>query len=142
MDIEKVIEKLMRWLSDPQGREMLKNIIYLVFPLIVLFMLRGVARRRTTEKKSSAIQPAIRPSTAETLTTAESLRETMAKHQKKIARELQEVLGREDRLMAKARRNQDPSASPRASRPSEPLESNQKKMVQEELLKLFSRRPK
>jgi hypothetical protein len=142
MDTERIIERLIRWLSDPRGREMLKTIVYLVFPLIVLFMLRGVARRRKTEKRSPSIRPGIRPPTTESLSPAETLKETKARHQEKIARELQEVLGREDSLLARARRNQDPSASSRAARPSEPLESNQKKMIQEELLKLFSRRPK
>ena len=142
MDTEKVIERVIRWLSDPRGREMLTTLVYLLFPLIVLLMLRGVARRRKAEKKSSAIQPGIRPATTESLTSTENIRETMVRQQKKIAQELQEVFGREDSLLAKTRRNKVLPSASRASGPSEPPESNQKKMMQEELLKLFSRRPK
>jgi len=142
MDTDQVLEKLIKWLSDPRGREMVKTIVYLVFPLIVLLMLRGAARRRTPVKTSSAIQPKIRPATTESLSPAESIKETMAREQKKMARELQEVFGREDSLLAKARSNQVLPAASKTSRPSESPESNQRKMLQEELLKLFSRRPK
>ena len=105
-------------------------------------MLRGVARRRAAEKTSSAIQPKIRPGTTESPTSTESVKETMGRQQKKIARELREVFGQEDRLLAKAKRNQTKPAESKALSPPESPESNERKMLQEELLKLFSRRPK
>ena len=114
----------------------------MVFPLFVLLMLRGVARRRAAEKTSSAIQPKIRPGTTESPTSTESIKETMGRQQKKIARELREVFGQEDRLLAKAKRNQTKPAESKALSPPESPESNERKMLQEELLKLFSRRPK
>ena len=40
MDIEKIIEILRKWLSDPKGREMFKNIVFLVLPIVVLLGLR------------------------------------------------------------------------------------------------------
>ncbi len=121
---------------------MVKALFYLFVPLIVILTLRNVSRRRTTMKTSSAIEPKIRPATTETLSSAESLRETQARQKKKIARELREVFGREDTLLAKASKNQTLPAGSRALRTSESPESNEKKMLQEELLKLFSRRPK
>ena len=142
MDTDKILEKIMRWLTEPRAREMVKTIIYLVIPLFVLLMLRGVARRRATEKTSSAIQPKIRSGTTESLTSTESVKETMARQQKKIARELREVFGQEDSLLARAKRNQTTPAESKVSSPSESPESNERKMLQEELLKLFSRRPK
>jgi len=141
MDIDKILEKIIKWLADPRGRKMLRTLIFLVFPLFVLFMLRSAARRRTTEKTSSAIQPKIRPVTTESLTRTESVRETMARHQKKMSRELQEVFGREERLLTKTSRKELVPDADKASRPSEHPESSQKTMLQEELLKLFSRRP-
>jgi flagellar biosynthesis/type III secretory pathway M-ring protein FliF/YscJ len=141
MDTDKILEKLIRWLSDPKGREMVKTLIYLVFPLLVLLLLRGAARRRTTDKTSSAIQPQFRPATTESLTPTETIKETTVRHQKKMAREMREAFGREESLLAKARKNQAPPAPSKASHPSKSPEPNQRKMLQEELLKLFTRRP-
>jgi hypothetical protein len=143
MDADKVLEKVMKWLSDPKGREMFKTIVYLIFPLIVILTLRSVARRRTTEKKSSAaIQPQLRPATTESLTPTENIKETMARERKKISLELREAFGREESLLGKARKSQARPAASKTSRPPESPESNERKMLQEELLKLFSRRPK
>jgi hypothetical protein len=141
MDADKILEKLMRWLSDPRGREMLKTIVYLVFPLIVLLMVRGAARRRATQKPSSTIQPKIRPATTESLTPTETFRETKIRHEKKMAQELQQAFGREGSILAKAKRAQSLTAKSKAAPKSESPDTTQKKMLQEELLKLFSRRP-
>ena len=65
MDFDKLIEKLMKWLSDPKWREMAKTFLYLIFPLLVLVILRRATRRRPTEKTSSALKPKLRPSTTE-----------------------------------------------------------------------------
>ena len=139
MDIEKIIEILRKWLSDPKGREMLKTIVYLIFPIIVLLGLRNAARRKSTEKSSTAIKPRVRPSTHESPSATESLKETMARERKKVERELQEVFGRQDTVLSRAQKEFDKSTrqkSPRAESPAK----NEKKMLQEELLKLFSRR--
>ena len=121
---------------------MVKTIVYLVFPLIVILMLRGAARRRTPVKTSAAIEPKIRPATTESLSATESVKETKAREQKKMARELRDVFGREDSLLAKAKSHQASAAASNTSRPSESPEPNQRNVLQEELLKLFSRRPK
>ena len=140
MDTEQIIEMLRKWLSDPKGREMLKNIVFLVLPIVVLLALRSAARRKSIEKSSTAIKPRVRPSTHESPSVTESLKETMARERKKVERELQEVLGREDSVLARAKKEFNRSTAPQKARPAESAERNEKKMLQEELLKLFSRR--
>jgi len=142
MDTDKILEKLMRWLADPKGREMLKTIVYLVIPLFLLIGLRNIARRRPVEKTSTTIDPRIRPSSYEALRSTESLRETQAKEQKKIDQELQEVFGRKDTVMTRARKEFSKSTADEPAVPSESLQSNEKNILQEELLKLFMRRQK
>ena len=140
MDIEKIIEILRKWLSDPKGREMFKTIVYLIFPIIVLLGLRSAARRKSTEKSSTAIKPKVRPSSHESPSVAESLQETMARERKKVERELQEVFGRKDTVLSRAKKEFNRSTGQKSPRAESP-EVNEKKLLQEELLKLFSRRP-
>jgi hypothetical protein len=140
MDIEKIIEMIRQWLSDPKGREMFRSIVYLVFPIIVLLGLRSAARRKATEKSSTAIKPKVRPSAHGSPTVAESLQETLARERKKVERELQEVFGRKDTVLSRAKREFNKSTDKKSPR-AEPPEVNEKKLLQEELLKLFSRRP-
>lgn len=132
----------MRWLSDPKGREMFKTIVYLIIPLFLLIGLRNAARRRPAEKSSTTIDPKIRPSSYESLTYAESLKETQARERKKIDKELQEFFGRKDSVLSRARKEFNRSKATKPTPPSESPEPNEKKILQEELLKLFSRRPK
>jgi hypothetical protein len=140
MDTNKIVEKIMKWLSDPKGRELFKTIIYVILPLFLLLALRSAGRRRPAEKSTTAIKPKIRPATYDIPSTTESLKETWAKEQKKVERELQEVFGREDSVLARAKREFNRSTAPQKARPAESSERNEKKMLQEELLKLFSRR--
>jgi len=72
----------------------------------------------------------------------ESLGETQAKEQKKIDQELQEVFGRKDTVMARARKEFSKSTAEKPAAPSESLQSDEKNILQEELLKLFMRRQK
>ena len=140
MDTEQIIEMLRKWLSDPKGREMFKTIVYLVFPIVVLLGLRSAARRKSTEKSSTAIKPRVRPSDHESPSTGESLKETMARERKKVERELQEVFGRKDTVLSRAKKEFNRSTGKKSPRTESP-EVNEKKLLQEELLKLFSRRP-
>ncbi len=140
MDIEKLLEKLIKWLSDPKGREIVKTILYLVFPLFLLLALRSATRRRPAEKSSSAIKPKIRPPTSERMSLTENIKVTMAREQKKIEREMREVFGREDRVLARAKKQLVKSPEPQKPRPVESPEDSEKKILQEELFKLFSRR--
>ena len=142
MDTDKILEKLMRWLADPKGREMFKTIVYLIIPLFIIIGLRNAARRKPTEKSSTTIDPKIRPSSSESFTLTESLKETQARERKKIDKELQEFYGRKDSVLAQARKEFNKSTATKPTLPSESPESNEKKILQEELLKLFSRRPK
>ncbi|UCG21629.1 MAG: hypothetical protein JSU80_03355 [Deltaproteobacteria bacterium] len=142
MDTDKILEKLMRWLSDPKGREMFKTIVYLIIPLFLYIGLRNIARRRPAEKSSSTIDPRIRPSSYESLKATESLRDTQAKEQKKIDKEMQELFGRKDTVMARARKEFDKSTADKPAVPSESVQSDEKNILQEELLKLFLRRQK
>ena len=132
----------MRWLADPKGREMFKTIVYLIIPLFLLIGLRNIARRRPAEKTSTTIDPRIRPSSYEALRSTESLRETQAKEHKKIDQELQEVFGRKDTVLARARKEFGKSTADESAVPSESLQSDEKNILQEELLKLFMRRQK
>ena len=140
MDTEKIIEKLIKWISDPRGREMFKTIVFLILPIIVLLGLRSAARRKSTEKSSTAIKPRVRPPTHETPSVGESLKETMARERKKVERELQEVFGRQDTVLAGAKKEFNKSTGQKSPRAESP-EANEKKLLHEELLKLFSRRP-
>ena len=142
METDKILEKLMRWLADPKGREMFKNIVYLIIPLFLIIGLRNIARRRPAEKTSTTIDPRIRPSSYEALRSTESLRETQAKEHKKIDQELQEVFGRKDTVLARARKEFGKSTADESAVPSESLQSDEKNILQEELLKLFMRRQK
>ncbi len=132
----------MKWLADPKGREMFKNIVYLIIPLFLIIGLRNIARRRPAEKTSTTIDPRIRPSSYEALRSTESLRETQAKEHKKIDQELQEVFGRKDTVLARARKEFGKSTADESAVPSESLQSDEKNILQEELLKLFMRRQK
>jgi hypothetical protein len=142
MDTDKILEKLTRWLADPKGREMFKTIVYLIIPLFLFIGLRNIARRRPAEKTSTTIDPRIRPSSYEALGSSESLRETQAKEQKKIEQELQAVFGRKDTVMARARKEFSKSTADKPAVPAESLQSDEKNILQEELLKLFLRRQK
>jgi hypothetical protein len=142
MDTDKILEKLMRWLADPKGREMFKTIVYLIIPLFLLIGLRNIARRRPTDKSSSTIDPRIRPSSYESLQTAETLKDTQAREQKKINNELHEVFGRKDTVLARARRELGTSTADKPKVPSESPQADEKNVLQEELLKLFLRRQK
>ena len=142
METDKILEKLMRWLSDPKGREMFKTIVYLIIPLFLYIGLRNMARRRPAEKSSATIDPRIRPSSYEALKNTESLRETQAKEQKKIDKELQEVFGRKDTVLARARKELNKPTGDKPAVPSESVQPDEKNILQEELLKLFLRRQK
>jgi hypothetical protein len=119
---------------------MFKTIVYLILPIVVLLGLRSAARRKSTEKSSTAIKPRVRPSSHESPIRGESLKETMARERKKVKRELQEVFGREDSVLTKAKKEFNRSTTPQEAGPAKSAERNEKKMLQEELLKLFSRR--
>ena len=140
MDTDKIVEKIIKWLSDPKGREMFKTIVYVVLPLFLLLAFRRAGRRRPAEKSSTAIEPKIRPASYDSPSTIESLKETWSREQKKVEKELREVFGREDSVLARAKREFNRSTAPQKARPAESPERNEKKTLQEELLKLFSRR--
>ena len=140
MDTEKIIEMIRKWLSDPKGKEMFKSIVYLIFPIVVLLGLRSASRRKATEKSARAIKPRVRPSSHGSPSVTESLQETMARERKKVERELQEVFGRKDTVLSRAKREFNKSTGQKSTRAESP-EGNEKKLLQEELLKLFSRRP-
>ena len=139
MDTSEILEKLIKWLSSPRGRETLKTIVYLILPIVLLIGLRSAARRKSSEKPSSAIKARVRPSAHESQRATESLKETMAREKKKVERELREVFGREDSVLARAKKKSNRSTVPQKARPAKSAAQNEKKMLQEELLKLFSR---
>ena len=119
---------------------MFKTIVYVVLPLFFLLALRRAGRRRPAEKSSTAIEPKIRPASYDSPSTIESRKETWSREQKKVERELREVFGREDSVLARAKKEFNRSTAPQKARPAKSAEQNEKKMLQEELLKLFSRR--
>jgi hypothetical protein len=142
MDIEEILEKIIRFISDPKGREVVKTFLYLFFPLLILIIIRNAARRRPAPagKASKALVPKTRPGATETIQSAESVKETMAKEQQKIHQELQIVFGREQNVLARAKKSlTQPEVRPE-SPPAQSRKPDEKKILQEELLKLFSRR--
>ena len=144
MDIEEILQKVIKFLSDPRGREIVKTFLYLFFPLLILLIIRNAARRRTAsaEKTSAALVPKMRPTATEIMHPAESFKETKARERKKIDKELQVGFGHEQNVLTRARKNLTRSGAKPESRPAESPESDEKKMLQAELLKLFSRRQK
>ncbi|UCG13271.1 MAG: hypothetical protein JSU72_01915 [Deltaproteobacteria bacterium] len=142
MDIDTILQKLLKWLSDPKGRETVKTILFLIFPLILLFVIRNAARRRPTEKASSALEPKIRATTTDTMIATESVKQTMAKERKKIDRELQEVFGREESNLARTKKGMARSETTQTAPTVESKSSLDNSSLQEELLRLFTRRPR
>ena len=103
MDFDELMEKVLKWLSEPRVREVIKSVIYVLLPLIVLSLIRNVKRTQAARKQATAITPRIRGSSTESLVSTETLQETMGKEKKKVDRELQEVLGRRERLLTRSR---------------------------------------
>lgn len=103
MDFDKLKEKLLKWLSDPRVREVIKSLIYVLLPLIVLSLIRNVKRAQAAKKQATAITPRIRGSSTESLASTETLQETMAKEKKKVDRELQEVFSRRQRVLPRSK---------------------------------------
>jgi hypothetical protein len=137
MDVDKLTEKVLRWLSDPKGREFLRSLIYVLLPLIVLSLIRTVRRAQVAKKEAAAITPRIRGSGTQSLATAETLRETMAKEKKKVERELEGVFGRRERLLTKARGGGVPSQLPAQPRLSESPGPDDDQAVREDLIRMF-----
>jgi hypothetical protein len=142
MDVDKLIEKVSRWLSDPKSREVIKSFIYVLLPLIVLSLIRNVKRAQAAKKQATAITPRIRGSSTESLVATETLQETMAKEKKKVERDLQEVFGRRERLLTKARGGGAvPSQVPAQTRMSESPGPGDDQAVREDVIRiLFGRR--
>jgi hypothetical protein len=140
MDIDEILEKVIRWLSDPRGREMIKTIVYVAIPLIILWVLRKKGRPPASREPSSARESGIRKKKTGDWIVTESLQETMAREQKKMERQLAEVFGREDSTLARFNRGQKSADSEPTTPSSEPPDA--KDVLQEELLRLFSRRPR
>jgi hypothetical protein len=103
MDFDKLMEKVSKWFSDPGAREVIKSLIYVLLPLIVFSLIRNIKRAQAAKKEDTAITPRIRGSSTEGLVSTETLRETMAREKKKVARELQEVFGRRERSLTRPR---------------------------------------
>jgi hypothetical protein len=72
MDTDKIVEKIIKWLSDPKGREMFKTIVYVVLPLFLLLAFRRAGRRRPAEESSTAIEPKIRPASYDSSSATET----------------------------------------------------------------------
>jgi hypothetical protein len=142
MDFDKLMEKVLRWLSDPRGREFIKSLIYVLLPLVVISLIRTIKRAQAAKKQATAITPRIRGSGTESLGATESLQETMAKERKKVERELQEVFGRRERLLTKARGGGAvPSHAPAEARMSESPGPGDDQATREDLIRIvFGRR--
>ena len=138
MDFDKLIEKVLRWLSDPAAREVLKSLLYVVLPLLVLSLLRNLKRTQAADKQAAAVTPRVRGTTAESLVVTETLQETMAKEKRKIDRELQELFGRRERLLTKVRTGEGfQSDMPRPSRPSDSTAPAGDQALQEDLIRVL-----
>ena len=108
---------------------MFKTIVYVVLPLFLLLAFRSAGRRRPAEKSSTAIEPKIRPASYDSPSATESLKETWSREQEKVERELREVFGREDSVLARAKREFNRSTAPQKARPAEapPSETRKKR---------------
>jgi hypothetical protein len=140
MDTGKIIEKLMKWLADPKGREMFKTIVYLIVPLLFVIWLRNAVRRKQSEQSSEAIEPKMRSTTYENFSGTESISQTMARERKKVEKDLEELFGRRQSIVNRTRKELKKSPAIKKTAPAQAQESAEKNVLQEELLKLFSRR--
>jgi hypothetical protein len=142
MDLDKLMEKVSKWLSDPRAREVIKSCIYVLLPLIVLYLIRNVKRAQAAKKQVTAITPGIRGSSTESLVSTETLRETMAREKKKVDRELQEVFGRRERSLTRSRGGGAASSQvPAEARMPESAGPGDDQATQEDLMRiLFGRR--
>jgi len=82
MDVDKLIEKVSRWLSDPKSREVIKSFIYVLLPLIVLSS-SAMSNALSGKKQATAITPGFAAPDREP-GRYETLQETMAKEKKKL----------------------------------------------------------
>jgi len=138
MDFDKLIEKALRWLSDPERRELVKSLLYVLLPLVVLSLLRNLKRAQTARKQVAAVTPRMRGASTESLVVTETLQETMAKEKRKIDRELQDVFGRRERLLTKARTGEGARPDmPQPSRPSEPAGQGEEQATREDLIRVL-----
>jgi hypothetical protein len=138
MDFDKLIEKALRWLSDPERREVVKSLLYVLLPLIVLSLLRNLKRAQAANKKAAAVTPRMRGTSTESLVVTETLQETMAKERRKIDRELQEVFGRRERMVAKVGKKEDSRSEMfHPSRPSEPGGRGEAQASGEDLIRVL-----
>ena len=142
MDFDKLMEKILKWLSDPRAREVIKSLIYVLLPLIVLSLIRNVKRAQAAKKQATAITPRIRGSSTGSLVSTETLQETMAKEKKKVERELQEVFGRRERSLIRSRGGGAvPSQVPAEARMPESPGPGDDQTAREHLIRiLFGRR--
>jgi hypothetical protein len=141
MNTDKLIEKLLKFFSDPRGRELLKSLVYLAFPIIILAILSKFKREQPVRKTSAGLRPKIRGSAASSLVSTETVKETMAKEQRKIAAELQQLFGREENSLARSRSKErtelERSQIAQESPLSEPREPGERKTLRQELPSLF-----
>jgi Skp family chaperone for outer membrane proteins len=140
MDTDKIIEKLMKWLADPKGREMFKTIVYLIVPVLFVIGLRNAVRRKQAAHSSAAIEPKMRSTTYENISGTESISQTMARERKKVEKDLEQLFGRRQTTVDRTRKElkKSPAIKKTAAAPAQ--EYAEKNVLQEELLKLFSRR--
>jgi len=142
MDFDKLMEQVLKWLSEPRVREVIKSLVYVLLPLIVLSLIRNVKRAQAAKKQAAAITPGIRGSSVESVASSETLQETMAKEKKKVQRELQEVLGRRERSLTRSRGGgAAPSQVPAEARMAESPGPGDDQAAREDLIRiLFGRR--
>jgi hypothetical protein len=140
VDVFEVLEQILKWLSDPKGQEVIKLIFYLIFPLIVFVVLRSATRRDSARNLTPEFEPESRPPIPETGLSTESLKETMAREQRKIEKELQETFGKSESLFDKARRTVSASIAGQPSSSSESADLAREESSGAGLFKLFSRR--
>jgi len=138
MDFDKLMEKALRWFSDPRSREVVKSILYVLFPLIVISLLRNIKRSQSARKQVTAVTPRVRGSSTESLVVTETLQETMAKENKKVQRELQEVFGRRERMLTKSRtRTAVPTGVSPQTQGSESSGSGDEQPTREDLIRVL-----
>ncbi|MBW1979848.1 MAG: hypothetical protein JRJ12_01390 [Deltaproteobacteria bacterium] len=141
MDTEKFLQKVAEWLSDPKRRELLGNIFYLALPLLFILFIRKRKRPAAGKPEAAVLKPKIRPLGESASFTPETLKETMARERKKIDRELQELFGRKERLLKKARDDQAVrSRSTQRVPPKQPPRAQGQELFGEELLRFLGRR--
>ena len=128
-------------MADPQAREAVRSLLYVLFPLVMLLVLRGIMRQQRMGRRVATDRPARSAAESDLGLASETLQETMAREQAKVDRELREILGRETGLSGQSGAGKPPRQEAREGQAArDTVPRTQQEMTRDDLLDLLLRR--